>query len=293
MSEVHNPLTETNSQAAKWFALKTAVEERAVATAINYFRSKGLEPILFKGAVAARNYPIGIPRSSTDIDLAFSSGDFEQAQLLAKNNEYQGLPLDIHREFKHLDTVEWDIIFSRSQLVSIGEVDVRVPAPEDHLRLLCVHWLVDGGWFRERLWDIYYAVDRRPATFDWSMCLDQVEPNRRRWIICAIGLAHRYLNLDVASLPFAEEARQLPNWLIRAVEREWASGLRLMPIQQFVGQPSMFLRQLAKRLPPNPITATTNVEGSFDSRIRFHYQIGSILKRIGPSFKMFRSYFSK
>ncbi|HMT08186.1 MAG TPA: nucleotidyltransferase family protein [Pyrinomonadaceae bacterium] len=289
-----SPLSnEIDDESRKWFILQRAVEQRSVAAAFDFFRLHGLEPILFKGIAAGLNYPEGKVRVSTDIDLAFSKTDFEKAFALAQSDEYKGTTLDIHREFKHLDKVDWNVLFDRSQVIELGGLKIRIPSAEDHLRLLCVHWLIDGGWFRERLWDIYYAVDRRSETFDWSRCLDEVSANRRGWVICTIGLAHHYLQLPIDDLPFADEARNVPTWLIRAVEREWASGLRLAPIQQFVGQPALFFRQLRKRLPPNPITATLDVEGSLDSRFRFHFQIGSILKRLGPSLGKFKSYFSR
>jgi len=287
------PSPSVTSDADRWYHLQRSVEERTIQVAFDLFRSQGVEPILIKGWAAARNYPSETTRSSTDIDLAFESGSYDKAYRIARDNEFRFLILDIHREFKHLDTVPWQTVFERSQLVKLGNADVRIPSAEDHLRLLCVHWLVDGGWFRERLWDIYYAVERRPNKFDWSICLDEVAENRRRWVIYAIGLAHHYLGLNVDDLPFADTAKKLPAWLIRAVEREWASGLRLMPINQFLREPVMFLKQMRKRLPLNPITATIDVEGSFDSSFRIHYQIGSMLKRLPPSFRTFRSYFSR
>lgn len=293
MSETGKVQEEADDQARKWVALQAAVEARSIGIAVEFFRSNGLEPVMFKGAAAGRNYPAEKFRFSTDIDLAFSAADFDKAFQLAQREDYKGLVLDIHREFKHLDTVDWDVIVKRSQVIDIGNTNVTVPSDEDHLRLLCVHWLVDGGYFRERLWDIYYAVDNRSANFDWSICLDQVSAVRRRWIICAIGMAHHYLQLDVDGLPFADEAKRIPGWMIRAVEKEWASGVRLMPIQQFAGRPSMFFSQLKKRLPPNPITATLDVDGSLDSRFQFHYQLGSMLKRLGPSLRKFRAYFSR
>lgn len=274
----------TNSaDAEKWNVLQRAVEERSVKTAFELFRSHGIEPVLIKGWAAGRNYPIDKFRTSSDIDVAVSEDDYDRAIKLARSDESKGLILDIHRELRHLDTVSWNEIVGRSELVDIGDVKVRVPSDEDHLRILCVHWLTDGGWFRDRLWDIYYAMENRPDDFDWELCLSAVSPNRRRWVTCTIGLAHRYLGLNIDELPFRNEAANLPRWLVKAVEKEWASGVRLLPLQDFVNKPADLVRQIRKRLPPNPISATVDVEGSFDSRFRIHYQLGSMLKRLGPS----------
>lgn len=267
----------------RWNVLQRAVEERSVKAAFEIFRRHGIEPILIKGWAAACNYPIDKFRTSSDIDLAVSENEYDQALKLAQSDESKGLILDIHRELRHLDIASWNKIVGRSELVDIGDSKVRVPAAEDHLRILCVHWLTDGGWFRDRLWDIYYAVENRPHDFDWEVCLGAVSPNRRRWVICTIGLAHRYLGLNIEDLPFRDEAANIPRWLVRAVEKEWASSVRLLPLQDFINRPADLFRQIRKRMPPNPISATVDVEGSFDSQFRFQYQLGSIMKRLGPS----------
>ena len=282
----HAESSSSNStEVEKWEFLQKAVEERSVKTAFGLYQNQGIEPILIKGWAAAVNYPSGKFRHSSDIDLAVAESKYDAAIEIARSADAKGLNLDIHRELRHLDSVPWKDIVGRSSVVQLDESNIRIPSAEDHLRILCVHWLTDGGWFRERLWDIYYAVDNRPPGFDWSMCLDVVSRNRRLWVVYSVGLAHRYLGLNIDDLPFRDEAASVPRWLVRAVEREWESSVRLLPLQDFLDRPADLMRQIAKRLPPNPISATIDVEGSFDSRFRIHYQVGSILKRVGPSFK--------
>ena len=283
MSGIDSKSIVQSSDNAKWELLQTAIESRSIRSAFELFRSNGVEPVLIKGWAAGRFYPKGIFRPTSDIDLAVAASDFENADTLCRSSKPTGFAVDLHRELRHLDTCSWQDLFSNSHLVDLDGEQIRVLRPEDHLRVLAVHWLTDGGWFRDRLWDIYYAIANRPADFDWGRCLDSVSPIRRRWIICVIGLTHKYFELDIDALPFAAESRDLPTWLIKAVEREWASGIRLLPLYRFTRDPGGFLKQVKKRLPPNPIYATVDMEGSFDATTRIHYQIGTIAKRIVPS----------
>ena len=151
--------------------------------------------------------------------------------------------------------------------------------------MLCVHWLTDGGENKERLWDIVYAVSRRPASFDWDKCLGGVSENRRDWVIYTIGLAHKYLELDVSGLPFEEKARNVPKWLAREVKKHWDLGVPIVPLNAISHDREQFWKQVRKRIPPNPIYATISMEGNLDSKFRFHYQIGNFFMRLKPTWK--------
>jgi len=269
----------------RWDLLQVKAHAQRAARAFALFREHEIEPILIKGIAAGQWYPELQPRSATDTDLAVSRADFETAQNLATSDDASGLAIDLHRELRHLDTVPWDDLFANSQLVDIAGEQIRVLRPEDHLRVLCVHWLNDGAEYKERLWDIYYAVENRPDNFDWDRFLSVVSPTRRRWLVCAIGLAHRYLDLNIDDTPIKEEALDLPEWLPRAAERAWADPVRLLPIHIVLGKPSMLLSQIRKRLRPNPIMATVELEGSFDARSRVPYQIRDFLKRTLPMYR--------
>ena len=271
----------------RWYLLKLKQHEMMISQAFTFFRENGIEPILIKGWVAARLYPYGIPRFFGDTDLAVSSSDLAEASRLCKSIKVRGLSVDLHNELKHLDTVSWEDLVRRSDMVDLDGIGIRVLCPEDHFRVLCVHWLNDGGEHKTKLWDVYYSVQNRGPDFDWNLCLGSVSLTRQRWIICAVGLAHKYLGLEIDDLPFADEAKRLPQWLTRTVEREWASPVRLRQLSTCLGDRKLFMQQIRKRLPPNPIESTIEMEGSFDSPIRIHYQIGSIAKRIIPSVKSF------
>lgn len=262
-------------------------QETKICEAFRLFREKGIEPVLIKGWAIARSYPPDKPRYCGDIDLAVSAADFSNAKTLHSTEEVKQLNIDLHNGVRHLDLLSWDELFRRSDIVMLNETEIRILAPEDHLRLLCVHWLNDGGAYKEKLWDIYYAVQNRPANFDWDRCLNAVTKTRRKWIICAIGLANRYLGLPIDDLPFSKEAKQIPGWVIKSVEKEWNTDVRLKGLTVYLGDPKALLKQVLKRIPPNAIQATIEMEGEFDDRPRLSYQMRNVLRRSKPSLKRF------
>lgn len=266
----------------RWRIIKFKVLEQQIETAFKFFRQNEIEPILLKGWAISRKYPEKYQRFFSDIDLAVAPEVYERASELVEKHQ---LLIDLHCGLRQLDKVEWKDLYANSALVKLNDTDIRILSEEDHLRVLCVHWLIDGGAYREKLWDIFYAVEHRAKSFDWEKCLGVVSLKRRLWIIYTIGLAHKYLNLNINELPFEAEAGQIPKWLIKTVEREWKSSVRLRPIHACLNDWREVLRQIIKRIPPNPIQATVESEGAFDSGTRIKYQIRSLISRIMPSVK--------
>src|SRR5688572_27415441 len=170
----------------RFYLLRKRHGENLIVKAFRGFRRAGVEPVLIKGWAAARNYPEYTPRFFADVDLAVSASDFEKSKRLIEEEKLGGI--DLHRELRHFDTVDWNRLVENSEVVDLDGEGIRVLSPEDHLRVLCVHWLTNGGESRERLWDIVYAVQNRPEGFDWSKCLDVTSPKRRQWIIATIGV---------------------------------------------------------------------------------------------------------
>lgn len=268
-----------------WNALQARKMESVSARSFNFFRSRGLRPILIKGFSIARFYPDSEPRSYKDVDLAFDPQDYRKALEIRSTEEGARLAVDLHKEFRHLDTRPWDEAFDDSECVDINGVQVSVPCAEDNLRMVCTHWLNDGGESKERLRDIYYAVKNRPATFDWDKCLRAVAANRRTWIVTAILLAAKYLDLDIDDLPHEIVKSSLPAWVTRTVEKEWRSGRPSLELSLSLDSPSGFFTQLRKRIPPNPIQATIENEGDLVNGNRLRYQLQSMSRRAIPSLK--------
>ena len=274
---------EYNKNDYYWKLLQRQVQEQRIEKIFGIFRENGFEPILIKGWAAAGNYPKPFERLSVDIDVAVSAVNYLECQKLLKRQTIG--EVDLHCELRHLDTVAWDDLFEHSQLVKLNKTDVRILCAEDHLRTLCVHWLTDGGVSKERLWDIVYAIKNRPKNFDWDRCLYTVSETRKDWIICTVGLAVRYLGLDIKNTPLNNLLREIPEWMIKTVEKEWESKIGLKPLQNCLSDGKEFFEQIKKRIPPNPIQATIEMEGKFDAKTRIFYQVGSVLFRFKPSIK--------
>jgi hypothetical protein len=283
---------EQDNREAAWRALHAKMQDEKIKKAFRAFRENGIEPILIKGWAAARFYPNPRERIFGDIDLCIAPELFQKAVELFKNEEVKKLNVDLHNGFRHLDIVSWENLFENSLLVKLDDTEIRILRPEDHLRILCVHWLNDGGADKKKLWDIYYAVENRPENFDWDRCLLIVGEKRRKWIICTIGLTRKYLGLSLKNTPIEKESENLPEWLVSTVEKEWNSNVRLKPLQACLNDRKQLIEQLLKRLPPNPIQSTIELEGSFDARARIFYQIGSVFPRVIPSLKKFKIFFS-
>ena len=252
--------------------------------AVDIFRAHGIEPIVIKGVAAARYYPKGEYRVSVDVDLAVSAADFYEADQIIKTGKMP-VPVDLHRELRQLDTVAWPDLMANAVQLLLPDGGVQVLRPEDDLRVLAVHWLTDGGSYRERLCDIFYLIDRREPQFDWDRCLGIVSERRRRWIDCAAGVAAKYLDLDLADTPLAGAGERLPKWLVRTIEREWSAKIKHIPLEAVVHDRRMLFQQLIRRLRPNPIYATVDCEGSFDARTRIFYQIRNGIRRVMPSYR--------
>ncbi len=275
-------LNEESESAVKKLYFK--VWEHRLVEVWDLFQTAGLNPILIKGWAASQFYPDPSVRTFVDIDLMFDPVEFEAAKALAAKLPV-GAVVDVHRGARHLDELTFKQLRDGSLLKQCLDSLIRVPCEEDHLRLLCVHWLNDGGVNRQRLQDIYFAISNRRDDFDWDRCLGSVSRKRRKWVVSAILLVNRFLDLPLDGIPIAVEERALPDWLVRTIEKEWSSGTPLIPLHNVLGQRKEFWVQFQMRFLPNPIQATIEVGGEFNDTPRIFYQLADIVKRAYPSLK--------
>jgi Uncharacterised nucleotidyltransferase len=271
-------------QAYRLQTLRAARSERDIQSVFRLLRAEGIEPLLFKGWAAARLYPEEGLRPWGDIDLYVRPRDYARAQTLVQAHARALTSMiDLyHKDFADLDERGVEELYARSQVVSLGDAQVRVPGEADHLRLLCLHWLRHHAWRPLWLSDIAAALENRSADFAWAVVLRGTR-RQREWIACALALAHQLLGADISATPIEMIARALPHWLGRTVLKQWCFPIRYhepdnLPLLTFLRQRTGLLKALSDRW-PNAIEATYERRGPFTRLPRTPYQLGLYLAR--------------
>jgi Uncharacterised nucleotidyltransferase len=207
-------------EAYQHHGFQTALHGRNLSRIVTRLRAGGVEPVLVKGPAIGRLYPERGLRPFGDLDLYVRTDQHRAASSILDDWDGEFSPVDLHRGLTRLYARSWEDVYARSQLATFGGIEVRVLAPEDHLRYLCLHQLRHGVPTPLWLCDIGVALESRPPTFDWDLALG---PHRRRadWVACTIGLAHQVLGAPVDDTPVADRARRLPDWLVPSVLEGW------------------------------------------------------------------------
>jgi hypothetical protein len=260
-----------------WKTLYFQVQEKRIVAIFKTLEDNNFQPVLIKGWAGAKVYPCPSDRLSIDVDLAVSPEQYVSCKNFLAARNIGGI--DLHEGLRHLDTLAWRDLFDKAQTVEKGGAVIRILAEEDHFRVLCVHWLNDGGVDRERLLDIFYAVENRADNFDWERCLNAVGEKRRKWIITVLAVTEKYLGLNLSQTPIGAEKRHIPFWFIKTIEKEWNNNVRQKPLEYCLRDKKEFISQLRIRFPPNPIQATIEMDGEIDERSRVWYQMRSFFKR--------------
>ncbi|MEQ1764065.1 MAG: hypothetical protein ABL984_13090 [Pyrinomonadaceae bacterium] len=263
----------------KWLQMSDIASRLRVSALFGEPAFVACRPILIKGWSIARFYDKERIRVSTDIDVLFCSRESERTLQVIRGRS-ESIAIDPHFGPRHLDTLSFDELFSRSYEIELEGVPIRVLADEDNLRITAVHWLTDGGVNKEKLWDIYYLVKNRRPGFDWVRCLDTSMPARKTWVMAAIATARDHLDLDVSDLPAEVREFALPGWYEQTLKKEWRLGVYPRRIlSTVITRPKLLFEQLRRKLPPNRIAATIDTETAIDATTRIPAQLKSLAKK--------------
>lgn len=251
------PVAEGLRQAYRLQVLRNAIREKEIQEIFALLCSAGIEAILVKGWSVARTYADSGLRPYGDIDLMVRASQRTAAgELLAG---WELVDLD-HGELNDLDERESGGLFERSLVVD----GVRFLSPEDHLRLICFHFLRHGGWRPLWLCDIAAALESQPHSFDGRM-----PKTKARAIACCATLAHDLLGARVGF------TIQLPGWFTPAVRRQWDKACyQEHEVPEAITHSLWRLPNSLRRRWPDPISATQLTGAPFNEAPRVLFQLG-------------------
>lgn len=274
-------------QAYRIHAVQAVLHEIQIKEAVQLLRSNGVEPILVKGWSIARLYVEPALRPYGDIDLCVNPDQYPIAKMLADDLATRDIRVDPHKGFIKFGNDSWNELHSRSRRLEIEGIEVRTLGPEDHLRLLCFHFLREGAWRPLWLCDVAVATETRAADFDWNLCFGTSELSRH-YVVCTLLLAKSLLRANLDGVPDTVFAREMPEWLLPAVLKEWRERSMYQrhrfPLTSAWRRPIATLRSLPNHW-PSTIEATISLNTFFDETPGWLIQVGSCLRRMHDSLR--------
>ena len=173
-------------------------------------------------------------------------------------------------------------VFERSRQIEVAGRKLRIPCPEDHLRLLCLHFLEHGGCRPVWLCDVAAMLEAETDGFDWNLCLGD-DPVTTHWICIVIALAQKLLGAKIGSVPEEYRETKLPTWLVPTILRQWSKPLSEHRAPELF---SHVLRHTPNKIGsavfarwPDPITARFQAGAWYDERPRWPYQVAYFLRK--------------
>lgn len=263
-------------EAHRFHALQGAVLEERLPRAVAALREVGVEAIVAKGWSIARWYPEPGLRPYGDLDLYVHPSRYPSARRALDRSP--GLAADLHRGFPDLDDRDVDGLFARARPLPLGGWEVRVLAPEDHLRLLCRHLLRHGAARPVWLCDVALMLEQRAPDFDWDLVLGG-HPRREQAVRAALALSGVLLGADLSDTPVAGHETRLPPWLLPTALRQWGeAAVCREPLATYLAHPAAFREELRRHW-PNAIEASAALDAPFNAFPRAPFQAVHVLAR--------------
>lgn len=267
-------------EAFRLHTLQAAIHAKNLEHVIGRFNAAGLTPIVFKGWAMARLYAMAGLRPYGDVDVLVQSKDETQARAVIA-----GLPPEL-RSFVDLDMRvlrrflpdrSFAELAARASHQALGGARFLVLAPEDHLRLICLHQMDHGGWRPMWLCDVAAMLESLPAGYQWPLCLAG-NPRLSDAVLALVALAEELLG---ARLPSGTPRVAAPRWLRKAVLHSWACGYQAPPDSLYglhrLGWRRAFAAVRARW--PDPITSTLHLRAPLRGIPRPALQVTECLRR--------------
>jgi hypothetical protein len=267
-------------QAFRLHSIQAARHEKNLEHVLVHFNAAGLSPILFKGWALARLYAQPGLRPYGDVDLLVDAPDEARARSVIAGlpRELQEIvDLDMRVLHRFLPDRTFGELAPRATTETIGAAHFRLLAPEDHLRLVCLHQLDHGGWRPLWLCDVAAFVEALPDAFSWDLCL---AGNARLSdaVVSLVALAEELLG---ARVPPETPRVTAPGWFREAMLRGWAGGFQAPPDSlSNLGELGFGRAMAALRARwPDPITSTLHLRAPLRGIPRPLLQVAECARR--------------
>ncbi|MBM3457073.1 MAG: nucleotidyltransferase family protein [Armatimonadetes bacterium] len=267
-------------------ALQSLLQSQALEQLGGRFQEYGVRPLLVKGWGVARHYPEAGLRPYDDFDFLVRPAELPAArQAVGAAWQVARVPVELHDRFNFPFDLTLEQMFSRAETASLGPVQLLVPAPEDHLRLLCFHMLYHGAWRPLWLCDLAVMLWTHP-NLDPRRLLTG-DASRDAWVTHSLLLARDVLGAELPPTLAEWLPPRPPGWLVSALLAQWGRGTG-SSTQASLGKalryawpnPRRLLEVLRLRW-QNPIEASLEVGAPCDESLRFPIQLRAAGRRLG------------
>ncbi len=264
-------------------------DELEIQRVVCALRAAGIEPLLVKGWTNSLLYPEPGLRPFGDLDLCVDPDRYEEAASVIRKLDSSGrLGVDLHIGLlkddrrSALDDRRFEQVFAAAKVRDLNGVEVRTPCPEDHLRMVCLHFLFHVGWRPIWLCDIAAAVEAAPRELDWERLLGGGRRNDEL-IAASLLLAERLLGAAIGRTRLAIESEMLPGWAIDSVLMLWGRAgsphRRSTMSSHLEGSRGLLIAITARW--PSALEAKIHPRARFNRLPRFPLQAGLFLWRVG------------
>lgn len=188
------------------------------------------------------------------------------------------ISVDVH---KSLSAYELDdSALKMAKKVWTFGLELPTLSEEEHLRLICLHFLKHGGWRPIWLCDVAAMAESLPSDFDWDRCMK--DERTAHYVSTVLELSRRILGAEFEMAGRYRPA-SLPDWLTPEVLRQWSmphkAHMPKSPIRYtLANEPKKLPSALAARW-PKPLHAVFIMKGRFGKAGPAIFQYAAFVKK--------------